>query len=125
MKTVKCYVNYIQKSLTDDLLSPKWKKLKTTHPQSGHCYIAAEALYHLIGKELGYMPHVLTHYLWPEGLNKGETHWFLKKKNDILDPTAGQFDIEIAYHLGKCCGFLTKQPSKRATILIERCLCYI
>jgi hypothetical protein len=114
----------IQRHLTDDLLSPKWRELRTDDPLSGHCYITAEALWHLIGgKASGYMPHVLTHAAWPEGLDPGETHWFLRKSRRILDPTAGQFDGEIAYDKGRACGFLSREPSRRAKTLMERVKC--
>ncbi len=112
----------IQRHLTDDLLSSMWRKLRTANNRlSGHCYVAAEALWHLLGGPAsGYVPHVISHRTWPKGLNPGETHWFLRKGERILDPTAGQFDGKIAYNRGRPTGFLTQRPSRRACILIER-----
>jgi hypothetical protein len=118
---MKRLIAKIQRSLSDDLLSPAWRELRTSNPLSGHCYIAAEALWHLIGgKASGYQPHVMTHATWPAGLDPGETHWFLRKGGSILDPTAGQFDGGVEYDKGRPCGFLTKEPSRRAQTLIER-----
>ncbi len=116
------FIRLISQKLSDDLLSPKWRRRRdATNLLSGHCYVAAEALWHLLGAaESGYVPHVLSHELWPEGLNPGETHWFLRKGDKLLDPTAGQFDCPIAYDKGRANGFLTTEPSRRAGILITR-----
>lgn len=80
----------------------------------GHCYVASEVAYHLKYKELGFKPHVIK--------TNGITHWFLKNINtkEILDLTSEQFDKPIDYNNGKCCGFLTKNPSKRSKTLMER-----
>lgn len=113
----------IEKFLTPDLLNNKWKKLADKKNNfSGHCYIAAESIFHILGgKKAGYKSYVLNHAVWPDGLDTGETHWFVKNKDGkIVDPTAKQFDIPIAYEKGIACGFLTVKPSKRAKILIER-----
>jgi phage gp45-like len=91
------------------------------NPLSGHCYVAAEALWHLIGgKKSGFVPQVLSHGSWPKGLNPGETHWFLRRGRKILDPTAGQFETEIDYDKGRGTGFLTREPSNRAKTVMER-----
>ena len=117
---MKRLIKRIKSSLTKDLLNAKWSA-KSTGGLSGHCYVAAEALWHLLGgREAGWTPHVLNHHLWPEGLDPGETHWFLRNGQRIADPTAEQFDGKIAYDRGKPCGFLTKLPSKRARIVLER-----
>jgi len=65
-------------------------------------------------KHEGYRPYVLR---VPEG-----THWFLKNQDGhILDPTLEQFDEGPPdYEKAKCCGFLTRDPSRRARIVIER-----
>ena len=117
-------ISLIQRHLSNDLLSPAWRKLRDPgNPLSGHCYIAAEALWHLLGGPVsGYVPHVLSNSLWPEGLNPGETHWFLRHGRKNLDPTARQFNLPVAYDRGRGNGFLTTVPSKRAKILIERVL---
>ena len=114
-------IQKVQRNLTDDLLSPTWQRLRDTTLFSGHCYIAAEALWHLIGgRRSNYQPCVLTHALWPQGLDPGETHWFLRNGDSILDPTAVQFKEPIAYTRARACGFLTKKPCRRAQLLIRR-----
>ena len=118
------YVNhlifYIQSSLSPDLLRGQWRR-KNNNTLKGHCYVATETLYYLLGdKSSGYKPCLLTHTLWPEGLKPGETHWFLRKGNKILDPTAAQFTLVPTYSNGRGCGFLTKGPSKRTKTVIDR-----
>ncbi len=77
------------------------------HPLTGHCYVAAEAVYHMGAKGEGYRPHVLR-------LEDGGTHWYLMdEQGTVLDPTAAQFDQAPEYQAGRCCGFLTTRPSKR------------
>jgi hypothetical protein len=118
---MKGLMDAIRSSLTPDLLKGQWKE-KASGGVSGHCYIAAEALFHLIGgKSSGYSPTVLSNRTWSDGLDPGETHWFLTGNNgEILDPTSEQFDREIPYRLGKRTGFLTREPSCRAKIIMSR-----
>jgi hypothetical protein len=120
MKNLKI-INNIQTVLSNDLLNNYWKnkiKKEKHHKTAGHCYAASESLYHLIGgKNSGYTPHV--------GKNKNnETHWWLQDKNgNILDPTFEQFYFKNEnppYDNGRGTGFLTKKPSKRASIIIEK-----
>jgi hypothetical protein len=107
----------IQKNLTPDLLRGRWK-VQQEHPLEGHCYIAAEVLWHSLGKN-NYKPICASY-----SDEKGKcTHWWLvdKKTNNILDPTAEQYHPEKPpYELGRGCGFLTKEPSKRAKIVLNR-----
>lgn len=103
----------------DEFLSKEQRKLKTSeNPVEGHCYLASETLYYLLGgKERGLVPYVL-----PKKVLKNNTHWWIyhKESNTILDPTAEQFgDEPIPYHLGVACGFMS-HPSKRCRKLIER-----
>lgn len=74
----------------------------------GNCYVASEALYHLLGgKKAGWTPMVMKH--------EGGTHWFLKHKSGmIIDVTKKQFKKKPDYSKAKGCGFLTKKPSWRA-----------
>jgi hypothetical protein len=80
----------------------------------GNCYVASEALFHLLGgKAAGYKPmrmHTGT-----------DTHWFLMHVETglVLDPTASQFDTPPDYSKAVGCGFLTKDPSKRAKKLMQ------
>ena len=82
----------------------------------GNCYVASEALYHLLGgRAAGWTPMQMR---WA-----GDSHWFLKHKNGtIIDPTSKQFTMLPDYHLARGRGFLTKKPSKRAAALMERIL---
>jgi len=61
-------------------------------------------------------------------LTLGISQWSLNNeaKNEtisgvVIDPTAGQFSTPVPYDRARGRGFLTKTPSKRAQILIERC----
>ena len=101
----------IQGVLTEDLLLPRYKG--SDNPLAGHCYAASEALYHLLGgKDAGYTPATLS--VGPI------THWFLRGPSGVVDPTAGQFPFSLDYGKGRGRGFLTRQPSKRAAIIISR-----
>lgn len=113
-------INKIQSVLSDDLLNDNWKKIikkEINHPTAGHCYAASEALYHILGgKEKGFKPFVSKH--------KNKTHWWIEDKNgNILDPTAEQFYFKNElppYKNKRGNGYLTKLPSKRAQIIINR-----
>ena len=102
--------------MTPDLLNPKWraKVRPDDHPTTGHCYISAEALFHVRGKAHGFKPHVIS--------GRGWTHWFLMNASGVKwDPTKEQWkDKPIPYHRGRMCGFLTAKPSKRAKVIIRR-----
>ena len=99
-------------ALTDDLRRKPWKG--NPNPLAGHCYVASEAFYHLMGgAKAGFIPQVIRH--------EGSTHWYLKDKSGIIhDLTAGQFKTPVPYDQGKGCGFLTLLPSKRAQIVMQR-----
>lgn len=106
-------------NLSDSLLSKEWlekKKQETDfHSTLGHCYLATEAAYHLLGgKEKGWKPYYLK--------QDGESHWFLKDKSGrILDITAEQFgEAPIRYADARGKGFLTKAPSKRCKLLLRK-----
>lgn len=107
-------IRRIQRVLTPDLLSKKYQT--ETHPLGGHCYVAAEALFHAMGgKDAGLMAYVASY--------DGCTHWWIQKGQRRYDPTKQQYTdlgLEPPYHLGRPCGFLTKQPSKRAQLVLKR-----
>lgn len=106
----------IHKSLTPDLLVGRWKKQNM--PLEGHCYIAAEALFHILGPSK-WKPMCASYR--DEGGKA--THWWLvhRETGEIADPTKEQYLPDSPpYHLGKGSGFLTKKPSRRAKILIDR-----
>lgn len=98
--------------LTDDLRRPPWRG--SENHLAGHCYVASEVAYHLLGgKASEYTPQVIRH--------EGSQHWFLKNKSGrIIDLTAEQFDSAVPYDRSRGCGFLTRGPSKRAQIVLDR-----
>lgn len=102
----------VRSVLTDDLRNAPYKG--SCNPMSGHCYVASEALYHAMGgKAAGLKPMYVKH--------EGSPHWFLKTKDGkIIDPTADQFKTPVPYHEAKGKGFLTKEPSKRARVVLKR-----
>ena len=114
-------IKQIQMNLTDDVLSPKYRKILRKTPLEGHCYVAAEALYHLMGGSAAKLTAFVASY---EEDGQKFTHWWLRNsRGNILDPTASQYlDIgqEPPYSKGKAIGFLTKAPSARAQIVINK-----
>lgn len=106
-------IKLIRNNLTDDLLKPKYRKVSNRKLSTGHCYVATEALYHIMNpkQRKQYKPHYLK-------INN-DTHWFLKGKK-IIDVTYDQFDILPDYDNGKSAAFLTKFPSKRTNTLLMR-----
>jgi len=99
-------------ALSDDLRRPPWRG--SPHPMAGHCYVASEAFWHLMGgPSSGFTPQVIRH--------EGATHWFLKDtRGGIVDLTASQFETPVPYDQARGCGFLTRQASQRARTLILR-----
>lgn len=100
----------VRENLSDELLSPTWKRIasETANEFSGHCYAASEAVFHLLGgPNSDWVPQVLNHERWPEGLEPGQTHWYLRNRvtGEVMDPTAEQFPVKPAYNAGKGCGF--------------------
>ncbi len=119
-------ISKIKRNLTPDLLKGMWKNDNPETSSTGHCYVATEALYWILGgPKSGYTPYVLSHKTWPHGLDKGETHWFLKHKisGKILDVTKDQFlGIKVEYDKGIPNGMMNYPVggSKRAKILMNR-----
>ena len=113
--------------VSDDLLTSQYREKISalSHPTQGHCYASSEAVFHLIGgKASGYNSYCSS-YKNEDG--ERETHWFLKKHHHIIDPTADQFTClgkTPPYDIGKPIGFLTKAPSKRARIIMERLIAF-
>jgi hypothetical protein len=96
----------IRAALTPELLKPGFGP-------KGHCYVASEAAYHLLGgKEAGLKPMNLKH--------EGVQHWFLLGPDGVIDLTSDQFETPVPYESARGRGFLTKEPSKRAQIVIDR-----
>ena len=99
-------------NLNDDLRKKPWRG--HPNPLAGHCYVASEALFHLLGgRERGWRARTVRFH--------GANHWFLEHPAlGILDVTAAQYDDPVPYHESRGRGFLTTQPSKRAREVIER-----
>ncbi len=104
-------------NLTPDLLpNDFWRRKNRKNPMAGHCYVASEVYFHLSSEIM--KPCVVR-------VNREITHWFLENidTGERVDITAAQFKSKSPpYEKAKGCGFLTKQPSKRAAILIARVL---
>jgi len=107
-------IKMITDNLSDDLLKKEYRI--TGNWLAGHCYVATEVLYHLMDDNMRnkYSPATLK-------INN-ITHWFLKEKNgnNIIDITKQQFDFPLDYTISTNRSFLTKTPSKRALVLINR-----
>lgn len=99
----------------NDLLKPEFHD--GPHPLYGHCYVAAEALYHHAGGRASVYTPVRARD------HNGTVHWWLEDlRGNIIDPTASQY-LELGqtppYKSGRRAGFLTKQPSKRAQEVLD------
>jgi hypothetical protein len=102
-------------SLSPELVLPQFRKLQENHPLGGHCYVASEAIYYLLGgRKSGYMPASITH--------EGVKHFYLKHREtgSTLDLTGGQFRTPPDYKQGRGSAYRQSQPSKRAAIVIAR-----
>lgn len=107
----KKLIKDIVENLSDDLLKPEYRNLKDKNKYTGHCYVASEVYYHLSGEKLKSCN--IKH--------EDSSHWYLvNDKSEIIDITVGQFKTTPNYSKGRVCSFLTKKPSKRAEILIDR-----
>lgn len=97
----------------NDLRREPWKG--SSNPLAGHCYVASETLFHLLGGATSaWTPQSISH--------EGSPHWYLKNKEtgEIVDPTASQFQTPVPYAQGKGKGFLTKLPSKRTLVVLRK-----
>jgi hypothetical protein len=106
--------------LSPDLLKPCYREENKKNPTFGHCYVASEVLFHLIESK---MPSRFFPSIGKD--DNGVNHWWLidSKYGTILDPTADQYISQgrlPPYERGRKCSFLTKEPSRRARIVMER-----
>jgi hypothetical protein len=106
----------LRSCLSEDLLHDKYRE--QDHPMAGHCYVASEALYHLLGgSEQSFKPCCSRDAY-------GGVHWWLEDDDGhVLDPTFDQYvdlDKTAPYASGVRKGFLTTNPSARAVELIQR-----
>lgn len=117
----KRLVTAVQKALSPDLLKPEYRAKNKTNRFYGHCYVASEALWYLLGgRESGYEPIRASD-------DHGVVHWWLENRETgkILDPTSKQYTSageKPPYDHGVFGGFLTSEPSKRAAVILERVL---
>jgi len=100
--------------ISDDLRRKPWRG--NSNPVAGHCYVVAEA-YRELADGMGsqhWKPMFVRH--------EGAPHWFLKHKKtgEILDLTEAQFDSPVPYDKARGKGFLTRQPSRRARVMMSR-----
>jgi hypothetical protein len=109
-------IERLQCVLTADLLREPYRSrvANGAHPLTGYCYVACEALYHALGgKAAGYTPMCIQH--------EGGPHWWLRgPSGEVVDPTAAQFSSPVPYERGVGKGFLTREPSARARVVLER-----
>lgn len=119
--TVSTLISKIKSCLEPELLEPKYRKENESNPMFGHCYVATEALYHLLKstKLKGtFKPH--------QGEDDREiSHWWLQNEDDkILDVTSAQYTSKgktPPYKKGSGRAFMTQKASKRARKVI-RCV---
>ena len=112
-KTRTALVQRIASVLSDDLRQPKYRG--DPNPLRGHCYIAAEALFHMAGgRASGLVPRRMRH--------EGDTHWWLlDEEGRVYDITAGQFKKPVPYDKApRGGGFLTLEPSDRTIEVMRR-----
>ena len=92
---------------------------RNSNPVAGLCYVASEAVYHLSEDPL--QPMTVRFGSLP-----GDTHWWLTNPAEddrIIDVTGGQFDehaLFSVYSAGRRAAFLTKYPSKRCRLILDR-----
>jgi hypothetical protein len=99
--------------VSDDLRRAPWRGRR--NPVAGHCYVASEVLYHLLGgAAAGWVPQHLRH--------EGAPHWFVRnlRTGEVLDATAAQFRRPPPYRRARGKGFLTRTPSARARRVLAR-----
>lgn len=94
------------------LLLPAFRSTSDRPVVAGHCYVMAEAGYHMTGRKA--KPMFVRH--------EGAPHWFLRFGSEVWDPTVAQFIGPVPYEKAIGKGFLTKNPSKRAQRLISATL---
>ena len=117
-RMVSYWIKKLQKPgiLTPDLLKKEYRNKGNRF--YGHCYVATEALWHLMGgKDSGLHP---THGKDDAGV----THWWLEDAHkNIYDVTGRQYTdegLEPPYDKRVRSGFLTREPSKRAQTVINK-----
>jgi hypothetical protein len=92
----------VRAGLTPDLLKPEYRGSK--RPFAGHCYVATEAYYHLVGgKAAGLTRFHIKH--------EDASHWWLLDlRGRVIDLTAEQFKTPVPYERGRRRAFLPPTP---------------
>ncbi len=120
---IEYLIDLIKSALTVELLQKKYRGENPENPLFGHCYVASEALYYLI-RSLSFNDHLLEYKPCRGRDSDNITHWWLQdNEGKILDPTAEQYTSQgkvPPYQKGRRGPFLTRIPSKRTLIVIER-----
>lgn len=99
-----------------DLIKKEYRDLDRSEIElNGLCYVLAECVYHLFPGEFK------SYYIkWDDGM----THWFLRYRDgtilDPIGPDGKECCTPEEYATARRAAFLTKAPSKRARILLER-----
>jgi len=110
-------IRKIVRDLGETILKPEYHAAKLgrpLRPYEGACYVASQALYHLLGgtEQSTWKPVRLRH--------EGSMHWWLRgPEGQIVDLTAEQFLTPVPYEQGVGGGFLTKQPDRRAQMVLD------
>jgi hypothetical protein len=116
---VTALIDAVRSVLSPDLLKPQYRD-HPDNPMYGHCYVASEALFHLLGgRASNWRPY--------RGRDEsGVMHWWLQmtaSPGGLLDVTADQYysvGKTPPYAVGRMGTFLTLEPSKRARTVIDR-----
>lgn len=112
-------ISRVVSALSPDLLSPRYQAefAAYCHPTTGHCAVAAEAVYFLLGgRGAGLVPMVARE-------EDGSSHWWLvhRPSGRVIDPTREQYDDvgDVPPYergnLGRACGFqgMRRDPENR------------
>jgi hypothetical protein len=109
----------IRDNLSDDLLKKEYRDRPRKNRFVGHCYVASECLWQLLGgsKQSRYKTMQVNH--------EGESHWYIQGPDgEVIDLTAEQFRRAVDYTAGKGKGLSTpipgQPPSRRARVLMDR-----
>ena len=117
--TVTKLTQLIANSLSPKLLKPEYRQINANNPMYGHCYVATEAMHHLL------KTFELTGTFKPFQAKDSNniSHWWLQNDDgEILDITAAQYTSvgkTPPYASGKARVFMFPSPSKRSKKVIE------
>ena len=110
-------IKQIKSLLSPAMLKREYRDKNKDNPMFGHCYVATEALFYCLG-DSNFKPM--------RGRDSnGIVHWWLMNtlSGEILDATSEQYTsvgLNPPYESGRGGGFLTKFPSKRCLMVIQK-----